>query len=176
MASHSIAYLALIVLVGCGGGANAPNESVPRRDHTPPEHLTFTPDAGSDEIVVDLTSKKDAGFDCAAAEHDASVPDAPAMCPTRIGHCLTHMATRCYETSFDDTVACDASGMSSGWHEGSCETTRSTGGCIIGCDVSYSYRLGGYPPDDVSRAGAKIQCDSAGGTFIDTIPSDGGTY
>jgi hypothetical protein len=150
-----------MVLLACGSvpdlGQTSSDEPAspsdePRRDYSHVVVEASTPDAGSSD---------------ASAASDAST-DAGATCAPRIGHCLTHMATLCYETSFDDSDACSKSGLSSGWSVGPCETTRSSGGCLVGCDLSYSYRLGGYAPDDTSRAGTKINCESFGGIFIDT--------
>ena len=128
-------------------------------------------DAAASDAFVEATS--DVMSDALSTVTDAGVDSSIQGCAPTIGHCLTNMATRCYETSFDDTSACAVSGMSSGWSTGPCELTRSSGGCVIGCDVTYYYRLGGYDPDDVSRAGTKENCELLGGTFIDT--SDAGT-
>lgn len=143
-------------------------------------------DAGSDATtLVDASdsgprptaSSPDSGSTDPTDASSESFDSGTTTCGPRIGHCLTNMATRCYETTFDDTVACNASGQSSGWHLGPCDlyrldgVLRSNGGCLIGCDLSYSYPLGGGPPSDVSRSAARTSCEAFGGIFIDLTTS-----
>jgi len=132
-------------------------------------------DAAASDAFVEATS--DVMSDALPTVTDAGVDSSIQGCAPTIGHCLTNMATLCYETSFDDSVACDASGQSSGWHLGPYETgARASGGCVVGCDVTYVYRLGGYDATDETRAYAKQFCDNQQGSFIDTTPSDASTY
>ncbi len=134
-------------------------------------------DAGVDS-APDVVIVADAGSDVVTP--DSSEPDAGStQCEPTIGHCVTHMATLCYERSFDDTAACDVSGQTSGWSTGPCVTgTRSSGGCVRGCDVSYSYPLGGGDATEATRQAVKEECEGSGGTYIDTrsYESDSGTY
>jgi len=181
MTNRTLFALTLITIVGCGSEQLDKNPPVPTDDppttsasdagrshrRSPLDFRLPDSDAGSTDSVAPIT---DAGQDV-DGESDVNV-DASTCLPS-IGHCLTNMATRCYETSFDDTSGCALTGMSSGWSTGPCELTRSTGGCLIGCDLTYSYRLGGYDPDDLSRAATKTNCELLGGTFVDT--SDAGT-
>lgn len=175
------------LLVACGSLGDPAN---PRLDDpTPPYQLQR--DASSDEqqdasvlkdaadVAVDVI---DAGTDAQdasstdAANVEASV-DATCSSAPSIGHCLTHMATLCYETSFDDSEACAKTDQSSGWHTGPCDllrfdgSLRANGGCIIDCQLSYSYPLGGGPSTEQTRIYAKVNCEENGGTFVDVTTS-----
>jgi hypothetical protein len=177
------------VLLACGSLGDLVD---PRLDEpTPP----WTPEPPAIVIVTDVPTDRDAGADSSVADSgavDSSSPpdsspdadldagdeaDAACVSEPTIGHCLTHMATLCYETSFDDTEACARSGMSSGWHLGPCDLRdqqgrlRANGGCILNCQLSYSYPLGGGPSTELSRASAKTMCEEAGGIFVDVTTS-----
>lgn len=121
------------VLLACGSLGDLAD---PRLDEpTPP----WTPEPPAIVIVTDVPTDRDAGADSSVADSgavDSSSPpdsspdadldagdeaDAACVSEPTIGHCLTHMATLCYETSFDDTEACARSGMSSRWHLGPCD-------------------------------------------------------
>jgi len=172
----TIAILASIC--ACGTGEPASPSSGPPLDSPP---IVFTED-DSPPVNLPLDEVKigaDAGSPGAADATPNPPPTDSGACGTTIGHCLTNMATKCYETSFDDTVACNASGQSSGWHLGFCEAgARSSGGCLVGCDVTYSYPLGGGDATPETRAVAKQLCESVSGTYIDTTlhESDSGTF
>lgn len=165
------------VLIACGSESG--DDPGPKQPDPP---APPTEGAPKDRKLVDTDVEIDAGqtpstpSEPSTPTDDAGSP--PACTPqSTLGHCVTHMATLCYETSYDATSECASSGMSSGWSEGPCDTSRSSGGCYLDCQVSYSYPLGGSQPTDVSRAAVKESCESAGGTYIDTtpIPEDGGT-
>lgn len=176
--------LLAVTLLACG---SVPDEQTVADEPSPPgpglsrDHL-FVPrtdagirDADAGDASVATTDSGDASAPDSGSS-DAGCVDS-GSCATRIGHCLTHMATLCYETSFDDTAACAKSGLSSGWSAGPCEllafdgSLRSNGGCLIGCDLSYSYPLGGGPSTEKTRADAKTICEEAGGIYIDVVTS-----
>jgi hypothetical protein len=171
MNSKYVSLLALLVMA-CG---SSNNDSSEEKSFSPPVESTVNHDFLNkreirhkhENIFVQL---EDAGvaLDASYVENDASLN----QCAPRIGHCLTHMASLCYETSYDDTEVCVKTGLSSGWNGGSCElftvdgNVRTNGGCMIGCNLSYTFPLGGLLPSDKSRADAKFACEEAGGTFL----------
>ncbi len=178
-----IAFLSAL-LVACGSLGDPANprlgDPTPPSNPDPPTVVTNEDeptDSGVDsDVSLDSSALSDAGTDASSADADDAA-DAACTSEPVIGHCLTHMATLCYETSFDDTEACAKSGMSSGWHLGPCDLRdqqgrlRANGGCILNCQLSYSYPLGGGPSTELSREGAKQTCEDNGGTFVDVTTS-----
>lgn len=162
------------VLVACGslGDPADPRLDAPVSPSNPALPVVESTDAGACGDIADSGVTLDSSTTAVDAAFDAACASAPS-----IGHCLTHMATLCYETSFDDTVACAKSGQSSGWHLGPCDIRdqqgrlRANGGCILNCQLSYSYPLGGGPSTELSREGAKISCEESGGIFVDVTAS-----
>lgn len=176
-----VSILILASLYACGTGEVAEPQSEPAPPSLPPPQwdppstaTDVIPPAGHDGGYARYPSpERDAGSDANLGDSSQPSDAGPSNCGPKIGHCLTHMATWCYETAYDDTAACDKSGLSSGWHEGSCELgARSSGGCQRGCDVSYYYPLGGGDATEASRDYIKGFCEETGGTYIDTRPSE----
>jgi len=168
-----IAFLTTL-LVACGslGDPADPRLDDPVSPSNPALTVVEPTDAGAGGDTADSS-------DDVVALDSSTTDSADAACTSTpsIGHCLTHMATLCYETSFDDTAACAKSGQTSGWHLGPCDLNtrsgelRANGGCILNCQLSYSYPLGGGPSTEKSRADARTICEESGGTFVDVTTS-----
>ncbi len=164
----------LATLIACGSEAPKEPEQAPPGPANPPPN--DPPPDPFFTVAVQGTDAcaPDASTDASDAASDAGVDSGPEECAPRIGHCLTGMATLCYETSFDDTTACAASGLSSGWRAGPCEVgARSSGGCVVGCNLSYRYPLGGGDATEATRGFVKDACEEAGGVYVDTRTYEG---
>lgn len=96
-----------------------------------------------------------------------------------VGHCLYNMATACEEFFSDHEAECkslEVHPMGGSWWPGPCggepgtDLHRSSGGCANECGaITWSYRLGGYPPNDASRQGVQENCELfPGRTYIPT--------
>lgn len=163
-----------LLLVACGSGVPAqPSssssiESRSLEDDGGPDAAGVKCDAGAKDTGTS-DALVDSSADAGVVEFDSGTA---RECHPTIGYCLTNQATRCYETSFDDSEACAQTGMSSGWHLGSCDPyrndgeVRTSGGCLVGCQLTWSYPLGGVLPTDKSRADTKFMCEESGGTYV----------
>lgn len=162
MKTFAVVIASLLTLAGCG--SFAAEEPMNMHVHADEATPSLRERAGqADHRQFDLQVTRDAG-PC-----DTSAPDATVRCMPTVGHCVTHMNTLCYETSFDDRDACAVSGQATGWAAGPCDATRSSGGCQLGCRVSYSYPLGGKQPTFETAAGARSQCEAVDGVFVPTL-------
>jgi len=138
----------------------------------------------SDSGVETSVDVSDAGVD--SSDDDASAGDDAGLseptCETGtyvVGHCLYNMATVCQEYFSDHEADCKSltvHPMGGSWWPGPCggepgtDLHRSSGGCMNECgSITWSYRLGGGPPDEVSIQGEKDLCEAFPGyTYIMT--------
>lgn len=161
----------LFLLTACGSEV----ASVSFSDRPRELYAATSTDGGYQSFVETQKSESDAadsGTADAGTISDAS-NDIETSCSVVVGHCITHMGTLCYETSYDATEECSLTGQSTGWFLGPCPTERSSGGCKVGCTISYSYPLAGNSPTDATRAAVKEACLSmSDGIFIDTSSSN----
>ncbi len=151
--------LVTLALAACGGVAVTDPAPCPAPDASPPP----VPDASPLDASVPDASPLDAS--------DASDASDAATCKPHLGHCITNQATYCYETEGDEAAEaakCNATGLSSGWHLGPCETGwRSNGGCQVGCLTEWRYPLGSGPSTLATRAWAKEACEvNQGGVYL----------
>lgn len=165
----------LLILVACSVSdpiSRSSDVELPERTVDPvvPSRLS---DAAAPSVLDVAPGARDAAAcDAPDALSALDVPDAAAdapdaaSCPPTLGHCLTNMATRCFETPDDETAQCAQTGMPQGWSLGACDPARSSGACLLGCVLTYYYPLGGGQPSDASRSGVRSDCESVGGTYV----------
>lgn len=187
-----ISLVLLLLLVACDTGEIAYPSSGPvvqlERDasqgepKSPADTLSaVVSDSGSVDADASLDAGTDSSLPDSSLDSGIDSSDAGPTCEsgtTVVGHCLFNMATACQEYFSDHSVDCPDRPMGGTWWAGPCggepgtDLSRSSGGCHDECgSIHWSYRLGGYLPNDESRQGWKDSCEAIPGRTYIPVPS-----